>query len=207
MNIERLVLGPLDTNCYLISASPGAPLLVVDPAGDARELLATVGGREVGIIVLTHCHFDHLGAAEELVESSGAGIAVHRDDAGFITDPEGTGGAMWGFEAVAPPASRILVDGDRLSLPGLELSVLATPGHTPGSICIECPGHIFTGDTLFAGSVGRTDFPRGDSRALSASIRDKLAGLPDELVVHPGHGSESTIGRERRANPFFPRVS
>lgn len=205
MNIERLVLGPLDTNCYLVSASADSPLLVIDPAGDAEDLLAAIGVRDVALIVLTHCHFDHLGAASRLAESCGAGIAVHEDDADFITDPVGTGGSMWGFDAVAPPASRLLVDGDALGPDGLELTVIATPGHTPGSICLEGSGHVFTGDTLFAGSVGRTDFPRGDSGALVASIRDKLVPLDDAQMIHPGHGPDSTIGRERRVNPFFPR--
>lgn len=205
MIVERLALGPLDTNCYLVSRHPGGPLLVVDPAGDADVLMSAIGDRSVDTVVLTHCHFDHLGAATALLGETGATLAVHELDADYITDSTGTGGVMWGFEQVAPPATRRLSGGDVVGADGLELVVIETPGHTPGSICLLGGGHLFAGDTLFAGSVGRTDFPRGDSRALSESIRTRLAPLADDVVVHPGHGPDTTIGQERRRNPFFPR--
>lgn len=205
MIVEKLALGPLDTNCYLISRQQGSPLIVVDPAGDAEVLLATIGARRVEMVVLTHCHFDHLGAATALIAATAAPLAVHDHDADFITDASGTGGLMWGFEQVAPPATLRLTAGDPVRVDGLVLVVVETPGHTPGSICLFGEGHLFSGDTLFAGSVGRTDFPRGDARALSESIRKELAPLPDDTVVHPGHGPETTIGEERRRNPFFPR--
>lgn len=205
MNIECLVLGPLDTNCYIVSDATGAGVIVIDPAGEAEVLLAALGDRQVSIVVLTHCHFDHLGAASALLAQHDVPLAVHDSDADFITDSVGTGGAAWGFDAVAPPATRRLVDGDVVQAGSLVLRVIATPGHTPGSICIEVDGHLFSGDTLFAGSVGRTDFPRGDARMLARSVRDRLSGLEDAMVVHPGHGPDTTIGRERTMNPFFPR--
>jgi len=203
--VERLTLGPLDTNCYLVSQQRGSEIIVVDPAGDADALLAAIGGRSVRMVVLTHCHFDHLGAASALVGATSAPLAVHDRDADFITDATGTGGLMWGFEQVAPPATIRLTADDVVEAEGLELVVLETPGHTPGSICLLGDRHLFAGDTLFAGSVGRTDFPRGDARDLSQSIRTQLAPLSDETVVHPGHGPDTTIGEERRRNPFFPR--
>jgi len=205
VNVERLVLGPLDTNCYLVSADARSTVVVIDPAGEPELLLEALGGREVATVVLTHCHFDHLGAAAAVVEATGAPLAVSDRDADYITDSVGTGGQPWGFEQVAPKASRRLTDGDTITAGALELKVLETPGHTPGSICLVGEGHVFAGDTLFAGSVGRTDFPRGDGRALAASIATKLAPLPDDTRVHPGHGPDTDIGRERRLNPFFPR--
>lgn len=205
MRVEKLPLGPLDTNCYLLSAQQGGSLIVVDPAGDADVLIAAIGERKVEVVVLTHCHFDHLGAASALVGATAAPLAVHERDADFITDSSGTGGIMWGFDQVAPPATIRLTVGDEVRIDGLTLVVLETPGHTPGSICLLGEGHLFAGDTLFAGSVGRTDFPRGDARALSESIRTRLAPLDDVVAVHPGHGPDTTIGDERRRNPFFPR--
>lgn len=204
MNIERLVLGPLETNCFIVSATGDARVLVVDPAGDADRLLGAIAGREVVGVVLTHCHFDHLGAAAEVLRATRAPLLVHESDADYITDSAGTGGLLWGFDTVAPRPDILLREDDAVCVGLVRFQVISTPGHTPGSICLLGDGHLFAGDTLFAGSVGRTDFPRGDAKALRAAIRDKLAPLPDETRVHPGHGPDTTIGRERRINPFFP---
>lgn len=205
MIVERLVLGELDTNCFVVADESDGSLIVIDPAGEAAVLLAAIGERPVGAIVLTHGHFDHLGAARELVAVTGAPILVHAADAASITSAHGSGGAMFGFDYSAPTADRELVDGDLVEVGRLRLTVLHTPGHTPGSMCLVGDGHLFAGDTLFSGSVGRTDFPGGDPRAMQRSIA-RLAALPDETGVHCGHGPDTTIGRERRVNPFFPRA-
>lgn len=205
MNVERLVLGALDTNCFLVSDGNGGPLIVVDPAGDDAELLVAIGTRPVEAVVLTHGHFDHLGAVRSVMTATGALLLVHKADARAITSAEGSGGAMFGFDYTAPAADRTLVDGDVVQVGGLRLAVIHTPGHTPGSICLFGDGHLMSGDTLFAGSVGRTDFPGGDARAMRSSI-GRLADLPDETRVYCGHGPDTTIGRERRVNPFFPRA-
>jgi hydroxyacylglutathione hydrolase len=206
--VERLQLGALETNCWIVAASRTSPVVVIDPADEAEVLLAAVEGRSVSSVVLTHGHFDHLGAARALVRQSGAPLLVHRLDAYRVTTADGTGGAMFGFmDHHAPAPDRLLEDGDVVEVAeGLGLRVLHTPGHTEGSISLLAEGHLFSGDTLFAGSVGRTDFPGGDSHALRESIAVKLAPLPDETVVHAGHGPDTTIGRERRVNPFFPRA-
>lgn len=208
IRVKRLVLGDLQTNCWIVDDGVGGPLLVIDPAGDADVLLAEIAGAPVAGVVLTHAHFDHLGAAEELVAASGAELMVHVSDAARITSaaPGGTGAALFGYADVAPPADRLLHEGDTIAAGAIGLQVLHTPGHTEGGICLFGHGHLFSGDTLFAGSVGRTDFPGGDARALSRSIAEKIAPLPDETVVHPGHGPDTTVGRERRVNPFFPRA-
>ncbi|MEI8080696.1 MAG: MBL fold metallo-hydrolase [Actinomycetes bacterium] len=212
MQISRLVLGPLETNCWVVSDDAGGPAIVIDPAEDANRILAEVADRGVEAVVLTHGHFDHLGAVSELLARTGAPLLVHHDDARSISTPSGTGGEAFGFDVTAPPPDRLLSDGDRVEAGALQLTVLHTPGHTPGGICLFAADdgsgtpQLFSGDTLFAGSVGRTDFPGGDGRALAVSIAGKLAPLPAETRVHPGHGPDTTIGRERRLNPFFPRA-
>jgi glyoxylase-like metal-dependent hydrolase (beta-lactamase superfamily II) len=181
------------------------PLIVVDPAGDERELLAAIDSRPVAAVVLTHGHFDHLGAARALLSATGAPLAVHEADAVAITSAAGSGGAPFGFDYSAPRADRLLNEGDVVQAGTLRLAVIHTPGHTPGSICLFGEGHLFAGDTLFSGSIGRTDFPGGDMAAMRRSIA-RLSTLDDAVVVHAGHGPDSTIGRERRVNPFFPRA-
>lgn len=207
-DIVGLALGALETNCWLVSDGAGGPLVVVDPAGDADVLIDAVAGRPVAWVVLTHGHFDHLGAAAALVESTGAPLAIHRLDAIASEDPALNGGAMFGFLHEAPPATTLLEDGSVIEAGGSRLVVLHTPGHTPGSIVLLLEGeepHLFSGDTLFAGSVGRTDFPGGDARALRASIA-RIASLAPATVVHPGHGPDTTLEREARTNFFWPRA-
>jgi glyoxylase-like metal-dependent hydrolase (beta-lactamase superfamily II) len=220
MRAQRLVLGPLQVNCWLIGDEFEGPVLVIDPADDASRILAAVGEREVAAVVLTHNHFDHIGAVRELLATTGAPLLIHRADAEGLATVEGTGAALFGFDDTAPAPDRVLEDGDVVEAGRLRLSVVHTPGHTPGGICLFAdaaaligagaapgtPPHVFTGDTLFAGSVGRTDFAGGDGRALSTSIARQLAPLPAETIVHPGHGPDTTIGRERKLNPFFPRA-
>ena len=212
MFVSRLVLGPLETNCWIVADDRDGPAAVIDPADDARAILSALGERVVAAIVLTHAHFDHIGAVRDLIAATGAPLLIHSADAPDLADETTTGGAMFGFSQTAPAPDRTLCDGEDIEIGEVHLMVLHTPGHTPGGICLfaEDPSggapHLFAGDTLFAGSVGRTDFPGGDARVLSRSIATQLAVLPAETIVHPGHGPDTTIGRERRVNPFFPRA-
>lgn len=205
MRVRRLVLGALDTNCYLVDDGQGGPVVVIDPAGEADRILVALDGSPLAAVVLTHGHFDHLGAASELLTERPAPLMAHALDAEGITSTIGTGGAMFGFDYVAPAAERLLGEGEAITAGDLALTVLHTPGHTPGSICLLAGENLFSGDTLFAGSVGRTDFPGGDPQAMRRSVA-RLAALPDVTRIHPGHGPSSTIARERRVNPFFPRA-
>ncbi len=205
MRVRRLTLGPLDTNCWLVDDGVGGPALVIDPADEPEVILEALAGQQVEAVVLTHGHFDHLGAVAEVVKATGAPLLVHEADAEDITTAFGTGGALFGFDVSSPPATRVLAEGDLVTAGGVALTVLHTPGHTPGSICLQAGEHLFSGDTLFAGSIGRTDFRGGSMPDMRRSIA-RLAALPNEVRVYPGHGPESTIGRERRVNPFFPRA-
>ena len=214
MIVKRLPVGPLETNCWIVSDENGGPSVVIDPGEDLERIVAALDGAVVAAIILTHGHFDHLGAAGGLIAVTHAPLLVHADDASRLSSPgaEGTGGAVFGFSHVAPEPDRVLVDGDEVTAGALVLRVLHTPGHTPGGISLfveDAAGavpHLFAGDTVFAGSVGRTDFPGGDARTLSRSIAEKIAPLPPETIVHPGHGPDTTIGREARINPFWPRA-
>jgi glyoxylase-like metal-dependent hydrolase (beta-lactamase superfamily II) len=210
MQVRKLVLGPLETNTWVVFDDIDGPAVVIDPAADADAVIAATDGRGVALVALTHGHFDHLGAVGEIVERTGAPFATHRLDAPNVTTPAGTGGLPFGFDSVAPMPTRLLEDGDTIQAGELQLHVLHTPGHTPGGVSLLAddgsrPAHLFSGDTLFAGSVGRTDLPGGDARALSRSLAQKLERLGGETVVHPGHGPDTTIDQERRANFFWPR--
>lgn len=208
-SVRRLVLGALETNCWLVSETVAGPLIVIDPAGDAEALLDEVSGRDVVAVVLTHGHFDHLGAATALVRATGAPLVVHEADAAAVTDAVRNGGAMFGLPAVGPAPDRVVRDGETITVGALALQVIHTPGHTPGSICLLAsapePPQLFSGDTLFARGVGRTDLAGGDARALQRSIA-RLAGLDPVTEVHPGHGPDTTIALESRLNFFWPRA-
>jgi len=205
VRVRRLTVGDLDTNCWLVDDGQGGPTLVVDPGGESQVILEALGSEPVGGIILTHGHFDHIGAVRSLKSKFDVPLMIHAADAGSITTATGSGGALFGFDVSSPQADRLLVDGETVESGGVVLTVMHTPGHTPGSICLVGDGHLLSGDTLFAGSIGRTDFAGGDMTTMRRSI-GRLASLGDEIRVHPGHGPETSIGRERRVNPFFPRA-
>jgi len=204
MLIETLSVGPYGTNCYLWAATHGGCAVVIDPGDDGVRILRRVKDLvlDVTCIVLTHGHHDHTGALKELKDATGAEIAMHVADADMLRN--NTLAAMLGLKACYPlPPDKQLEDGQKVVVGGVEFSVLHTPGHSRGSICLLGDGVVFTGDTLFQAGIGRTDLPGGNYTELIDSIESKLLSLPDNTRVYPGHGPSTTIGDEKRNNPFF----
>ncbi len=204
MIVEKLEVGPLATNCYIVGSGPGREGMIIDPGGEAKRILKKVSDLKLGIklIVLTHGHMDHVGALREVKEASGADIAAHDDDVKTLGD--GSLSVLLGISPSAlPPPDRLLEDGDKIDIGNLNFIVRHTPGHSPDSICLLGEGVVFSGDTLFNYGIGRADLPGGNPSQLMDSIRTKLMVLADNMVVYPGHGPKTTIGAERRGNPFL----
>jgi glyoxylase-like metal-dependent hydrolase (beta-lactamase superfamily II) len=210
--IQRLVVGPIMTNCYIIGCESKGEGAVIDPGGDAERIVAEVErlGLFIRYIINTHGHFDHILANGEVKktlsrkQSRSPLIAIHPDDAPML---DTSGGAAWfGLSAITTSQADIEIrEGDVIRLGEIEFLVLHTPGHSPGSISLYCEGEgvLFDGDVLFNFGIGRYDLPGGDYYTLMETIRKKLLTLPDETIVYSGHGPPTTIGRERKGNPFL----
>lgn len=199
--LHRVVTESMQTNCYIFGSARTKEVALIDPGGDYKRIKEILDreGLTPKLIINTHGHIDHIGANYKFKLP----ICVHNDDADFLTNPVENLSAFYGHFAMSPKASRILQDGDVIDISGIKLKVLHTPGHTPGGISLHYDGIVFTGDTLFGGGVGRTDFPYSNHDDLISSIKYKLMRLDDDTIVLPGHGSDTTIGAERRTNPWL----
>lgn len=210
--IQVLVVGDYQANCYLVTDGSEPHLLIIDAGDDAAQIIRTIESQKLQpqLLVSTHCHIDHIGGNRELKERYPTlKICAHPDDAAGFSKPLRNLSLLQGRFYKSPPAEVLLEDGMELTIGTLRLRVLHTPGHTPGGISLFCAEGladrpvVFTGDALFAGGIGRCDFPGGDGRLLVRSIREKLLTLPPQTIVLPGHGPESTIGEEKDNNPFL----
>jgi hydroxyacylglutathione hydrolase len=203
--IEIIPVGGIETNCYLIGDDKEA--ILIDPGEDASKIVAMIKKRNIKIakIVITHGHIDHIGAVTELRQYTGAPVLIHAEDANMLTDAMANLSAVFDMPFTTAPADGFLKEGDIVSAGNVNLKVLFTPGHTPGGISLyeANAGVVFAGDALFAGSIGRTDFPLSSHEQLIEAIQEKLLTLPDETIVYPGHGPQSTIGEEKEGNPWL----
>lgn len=204
MIIRKLVVGPLASNCYIVGSESTHEGMIIDPADEVENILKTVQtlGLKIKVIVLTHGHPDHVGALKPVKEATGAEVAAHSDDAEWIQNQPLS--MVFGPAYPTPDApDRLLHGGDVIDIGDLSFSIIHTPGHSPGGICLLGQGVLFSGDTLFNSGIGRYDLPGGDYDRLIDSLQAKLMPLPAETIVHPGHGPETTIGTERQSNPFL----
>lgn len=205
MIIKRLVVGSLSANCYIVGSEAIKEGLIIDPGSNAEDIFQAVldSGLDIKIIVLTHGHSDHIAALYDMQDRTGAKVAIHSEDADFLHG-RGSFSTMFGISYKTPnPPDRLLKEGDIIKIGDLHFSVLHTPGHTPGSICLLTEDKVFTGDTLLYRGIGTTLMPGSSRRQLIDSIQKRLMVLPDNTTVYPGHGRATTIGAERQNNPFL----
>ncbi len=207
MILESFPVGPLRCNCTILGDEVTHEAIVVDPGDNIPEILSRLEkhGLTLRQIIITHAHIDHIGGAALLKKATGAPVFLNQKDLGLLNMMEIQAGWLGVATPEVAPPDASAEDGLAIGLSSLPAEVLHTPGHTPGSICLLFPEQhlLLAGDTLFAGSIGRTDLPGGDGRQILRSLRDRLLVLPDATRVLPGHGAETTIGEERQSNPFL----
>lgn len=205
MIIKKLEVGPIMANCFILGCESTKEAVVIDPGDDSDRILMELSKSELKVkyLINTHGHFDHVGANKRMKEVTGAQLAIHPEDEPMFKELSHSA-SMFGLTAQnSPPADILLKHGDEISFGEINLKVIHTPGHSKGGICLYTKGHLFSGDTLFAGSIGRTDLPGGDYDTLISSIKNNLLSLDDKTIVYTGHGPETTLGDERRSNPFL----
>ncbi len=205
MIIKNVVVGPLEVNCFILVCEDTKEAAIVDPGGDEDEIIKAVETDALNprFIINTHAHFDHVGAVKKIQEHFKIDFFLHKEDQ-FLIENLDEQSTAFGLDRVPKPeVNKSVKDGDKISLGQNVIQVIHTPGHTPGGVCYYVDNSIFVGDTMFAGSVGRTDFPFSSHDALIKSIKEKLFPLGDGVIVYTGHGPSTTIGNEKRYNPFL----
>ena len=203
--LEHLMVGPLQSNCFIVGDEESGEAVIIDPGGDGDMILNTVSRKpwKVTAILNTHAHFDHIAGNAVVKNGTGAPLMAPRGDSPFMAQAH-TSARMYGLDVdSSPEPDRLLDDGDSIDLGDEKIKVISTPGHTPGGATFVTSIGIFPGDSIFAGSIGRTDLPGGDYDTLISSIKARILSLDDDTPVYPGHGPATTVGRERAHNPFL----
>lgn len=206
MILKRVEVSSMAVNCYIVGCEETKEVAVIDPGGNARGILKVLenNGLKAVYIINTHGHIDHIGANRAIKDATGAKVLIHKNDAKMLTNAVSNFSFMMGQQVTSPPADQFIDEGDIIKIGNtVELKVIHTPGHSQGGICLVTDNIIFSGDTLFYGSIGRTDFPGGSYQELISNIKNKLLCYDDDVVVYPGHGPATTIGFERKRNPFL----
>lgn len=197
-------VGPLETNCYIYADAATREAFIIDPGSDAQMIIEQITRNKLipRAIINTHGHWDHIGANREIKREYAIPLYIHADETAFLTTPVLNGSQLFGGGIPSPTADVTLRDGQTLALGSLALTVIHTPGHTPGGMCLQTEDLLFTGDTLFCGSVGRCDLPGGDESLLTASL-EKVRHLPASLTILPGHGPACVLKKELKHNPYL----
>ncbi|SFA71117.1 Glyoxylase, beta-lactamase superfamily II [Lentibacillus halodurans] len=207
MKVKTLPAGPLGTNCYIVHH--GEHALIVDPGGDAEKVIHYLTEEELDAkaILLTHAHFDHIGAVDELRSYDNLDVYLHENEAAWLEDPKLNGSLLFLGNEIEVKRAEYQLSAGKMQISSFSFEIIHTPGHSPGSVSFIFHEHEFviSGDVLFNQGIGRTDLPGGDIKQLEQSICDSLYKLPDTYTVYPGHGSKTTIRNEKQSNPFFPR--
>ena len=205
MIFKTITVGPLGVNCYIIGCEKTKAGAVIDPGDDAPAILKVIkeNNLDINYILLTHGHVDHLAHVSQLKSSIDAEFLMHPDDTFLLTGLLGQA-MMFGLPNPGKPKpDRLISEGEKIVLGELTINVLHTPGHSPGSVTYFVADKLFVGDLIFAGSIGRTDLPKGNYQTLIASVETKIFSLPDATAIYPGHGPATTVGQEKATNPFF----
>jgi len=204
--LKGLEISAMAVNCYIVGCEETREVAVIDPGGNPRAILKSLEDDELKAVYIinTHGHIDHIGANRAIKDATGAKILIHEADSKMLVNSVSNFSFLMGSKVTSPPADQFLKDGDIIKIGNtVELEVIHTPGHSPGGICLKTGDIMFVGDTLFYGSIGRTDFPGGSYKQLIENIRDRILCYDDKVVCYPGHGPETTVGFERKNNPFL----
>lgn len=205
MIIKNVVVGPLEVNCYILGCEHTKEAAIIDPGGDADEIIKVIEKEKFipKVIINTHAHFDHVGGVKVIQDHFKIDFLLHKDDL-FLIENLNEQATLFGFDYIPEPVvNKFVNDKDQISFGREVAKVIHTPGHTPGGVCYYVNDSIFVGDTIFAGSIGRTDFPGSSYETLIKSIKERLFPLDDSVRVYPGHGPSTTIGNEKSHNPFL----